>query len=336
MSTLNKLKPQENLADNRIAVYIAGDSKVYFPAVVAIESIQRMNPHLPLDFYISFDEEDLTAEHVEMFSRYRIDFVPTRKLNAFGSVDELPMMKEEQWPQHVFYNWLMPDFLYNIGYRYALKADYDLLCMSPYKLFDIQGHKSLFQASLFTVNLEEQGVPQTVAVNLGLPESVLLRTEYFNAGFASINLTRYSQLKVFNHFSMVYGLLMKECPDVPNAEQAAWALTCARVQEGLTTIDRSYNHRATTLPQLDHEGRAIIKNLHFVTHNKPWRAPNYKYLRGYVGIGRTCLYIYREAWLKAASRIPGFNRHVDVPVPDDLESIGVLATVLGEHYRQKR
>lgn len=336
MSTLANLGRQEDPIENRIAVYVAGDSKVYFPALVAMESIQRMNPHLPLDFYISFDEEDLTAEHVEMFSRYRIDFVPTRKLKEFGSVDELPMMKEEQWPQHVFYNWLMPDFLYSVGYRYALKADYDLLCMSPYKLSDIYGHESLFRASRFTVNLEAQGVPPDVAVKLGLAESALLRTEYFNAGFASINLTRYSELRIFSHFSMVYGLLMKECPDVPNAEQAAWALTCADVQEGLETIDRSYNHRATTLPRLDHEGRAIIKNLHFVTHNKPWRPPNYKYLRGYVGIGRTCLYIYREAWLKAASRISGFNRHVDVPVPDDLESTGVLAIVLGEHYRQKR
>lgn len=321
-------------AARRFAVYVSGDSAVYFPGLVALESIRRLNPHLPLDLFMSFPEAALAPEHVAGFDEVGITFIPAAELDAIAATGHMRTMREGQWPVEVFHNWVMPLYLERRGYTHAIKADYDILCMSPYALADVTPHDHVFAAAVFNVDLKAQGVPEDL-----LPDSSrapLENVPYFNAGFAAINLAEYGRTEALAEFKRLYSAIVKRSPSVPAAEQAAWALFCAANEGTLAAIDDSYNVRATTLPRVSSDGRAMIRNAHFVTHNKPWRPPNYRYLANYVPSKRTCVYIYREAWLRAAERLPGFARHVSVPPPDELTTLGTLSTVFAEHYRQAR
>lgn len=323
-----------NSAGERVAVYIAGNSDIFFPALVALDSIQKMNLHLPLDMFVIFDEEDLSQEHVKVFAQYGISFVPTEEILKHGTTEDLPLMKEGQWPAHVFHNWIAPLYFSAEGYKYAIKADYDLLCMSPYRGADIFGFEALFHASVFNVGLANQGVTAEVAERNYVDPAKLKSVPYFNVGFAAINLDRYRDEKILDAFKSAYSDIVVTNPNVPNAEQAATALLCLTGDNRLAPVDPSYNVRTTTLPKLDANGNAQIRNLHYLTHNKPWRKPNYTYISGYVPAQRTCIYIYRDAWLQQAASYPGFEKYVETGAPDALTTLGVLTKVLAEHYRQ--
>ncbi|SMY04853.1 Lipopolysaccharide biosynthesis protein, LPS:glycosyltransferase [Brevibacterium aurantiacum] len=324
------------LNSDRIAVFVAGNSAIYFPALVALRSIRRLNRHLPLDFFVSFEEADLSAEHAKMFDDYQITFVPSRELASIESLDSFDLMHEGRWPKHVFYNWVMPMYLRSLGYNHAVKVDYDILCMSPYMLEDICDSSSVFSACVFSQDLLREGITASVCEAFGADFNRQDEARYFNAGFAAINIVEYTERDFFSRFQAAYSLLMTDCPSIPNAEQVAWSLVCASDPQVLRNIDHSYNVRTTTLPVLNRDGSARIRNLHFVTHNKPWLPADFTYLDRYVPRGRTSVYIYREAWLREASCIPGFSKFVSSGVPGVLDTVGLLSRVLGAHYVYER
>lgn len=325
-----------NLNSGRIAVFVAGNSAIYFPALVALTSISRFNKHLPLDFFISFDEDDLTAEHASAFDNFGIKFVPSDSLESIESLNSFELMHEGRWPKHVFYNWIMPIYLDGLGYEFALKVDYDVLCMSPYRYSDIADGASVFNACVFTQNLLKEGIVESVCNAFGADFAQQNKARYFNAGFAAVHIPAYVRSNFFSRFQSAYSMIMQDCPSVPNAEQVAWSLVCAADPVVLRNIDHSYNVRATTLPELKDDGSALIRNVHFVTHNKPWLPADFTYLHRYVPRRRTSVYIYREAWLREASRLPGFNKYVPVGEPEDADTIGLLARVLKAHYAHDR
>lgn len=322
---------------DRAAVYIAGDSKIFFPAIVAFESIQKNNRHLPLDYYLFFEQEGLTEEMKAEIFRLGIRFVSSNELTAHGDTSDLAPMTESRWPEHVFHNWIAPVYLAEHGYTHVVKADFDLLCVAPYDWEDITSDTHIFSAVSFPANMVGQNVTQEMARDLGISNpDVITKLDYFNVGFVGINAARYKNENLLAQFKNAYKILETAEKPVPNAEQAATALIAAASENGVRNINENYNVRITTLPRVDATGRADIRNIHYLTHNKPWKPANFTYLDRYVPAKRTAVYMYRDIWHKHASKNPLFSEYVDIEAQDDLQTLGILSKVYSEHYRQGR
>ncbi|UTT40313.1 hypothetical protein NMP99_03115 [Glutamicibacter mishrai] len=322
---------------DRVAIYVAGDSNIFFPALVAIESIQRHNRHLPLDYYLFFEEEGLTGEMQAELHKAGIRYVASSELAKHGDTSDLAPMVDSRWPEHVFHNWIAPNYLASLGYKHVVKADFDLLCVAPYDLADLVSDSHLFSAVTFPVDLVHQGVNEGMARNLGFEDlAPLKRSPYFNVGFVGINAERYFKEGLLAKFKQAYKELESANPPVPNAEQAATALIALAADNGVRHIDPNYNVRATTVPSVLADGRADIRNIHYLTHNKPWKPANFTYLDRYVAAERTCVYMYRDIWHKEASKHPLFSKYVPIEPQDDLHTLGILSRAFGEHYRQGR
>jgi lipopolysaccharide biosynthesis glycosyltransferase len=313
----------------RIAVYIAGDSKIFFPALVAFDSIQKYNRHLPFDYYMVFEGEGLTPQMKRSLLQRDIAFIDTAELEEHGTVDDLPVMGENRWPKHVFYNWLVPLKLHAADYKYAIKADYDLLCVGPYDLDDVQNPGNTIAALEFEVDLPAEGVKAEHLRDIVNPK----RASYYNAGFVAINLDRYMAADTFGKFKTAYARIHADGNKVINAEQAALSIVAAKDSTPIKRLDASYNQRIVYPPRIDDEGQPIIRNIHYLTQNKPWLPPNFSYLDHYVKIGRTTVYMYRSIWQRYAAGVEGFSDFVDIKPDSDLDSIVIMTKVLQAHLK---
>lgn len=320
---------------DRVAIYVAGDSNIFFPALVAIESIQRHNRHLPLDYYLFFEEEGLTEEMQAELHKAGIRYVASSELAKHGDTSDLAPMVDSRWPEHVFHNWIAPNYLASLGYKHVVKADFDLLCVAPYDLADLVSDSHLFSAVTFPVDLTRQGVTSDMASRIGVEnDDALKHVAYFNVGFVGVNADRYTREGMLAKFKEAYKELESANPPVPNAEQAATALIAMSAQDGVRHINPNYNVRATMLPPVLDDGRADIRNIHYLTHNKPWKPANFTYLDRYVPAKRTCVYMYRDIWHKTASEHPLFGKYVNIEPQNDLMTLGILSKTYDAHYRQ--
>lgn len=68
------------------AAYIAGDERIFFPALVALVSLEKRNPGT-FDRFMIFDGSKLTRRMREILVRYRVRFVDSRSLGGVDEVD---------------------------------------------------------------------------------------------------------------------------------------------------------------------------------------------------------------------------------------------------------
>lgn len=320
---------------NRIAVYIVGDAGIFYPGLVALRSIQDHNSTNPFDYFMCFDGRDLTGEMDAVLQEHNIQFVDIADLKTYGSVDDLTVMKENRFPVHVFCNWLFPYWLHDRGYQEALKADYDLLCVGRYYLPELMpGEEATVSALRFDADLLGMGVTHDALRELDVPvvagKAVI---PYYNAGVVGINVNRYVEAGTFGFFRYAYLTVQADGASVMNAEQAALAIV-AHHSDGIKNIPTAYNQRITILPELDLEGRPVLKNIHFLTLNKPWKNPDYKYLDGYVQRGRTSVYIYRDIWHHYARTVPGYTKYVSAHSPTPLDTLAMYTTLLTAYHKR--
>lgn len=320
---------------DRIAVYVAGDAGIYFPGLVALTSIQKHNASHPFDYYMCFDGPDLTSEMADALAKHDIHFVDTADLNEYGDVHTLPAMGERRWPVHVFYNWVIPQWLHDQGYQTAIKADYDLLCTGRYYMPDIHPGEHTIAALTFPVDLIGQGVPTGSLTEAGIAvENGKAAAPYYNAGFVTINLKRFVGADTFTEFRRVYQSIHKDGAKVVNAEQAALAIVAYQDDMPLKSIPEPYNQRIVHLPALDAEGMPVLKNVHYLTQNKPWLPPDYRYLKGYTETGRTAVYLYRNLWHEYAHTLEGYSSRYGATPPKALEILGMHTEILRAYHQR--
>ena len=320
----------------RLAVYIAGDHNIFFPAVVALDSIRKHNNNHPFDYYVSFKIEHLTNRMQQILDSYNITFVDVAEFDQFGSVNGLKLMHENRWPEELFYNWIAPYYFAKIGYEYALKVDYDILCLGEYQLPRLLNPASTFAGLTWDLNLLKEGLSENHLKALDIPTLDPEKVPYFNAGFVAINLKRYVDGETFKHFKDIYSAIQSGDTAVNMTEQVALAITAFVDGSPVTRLDETYNTRITTLPKLTTDKKPIIRNIHYITQNKPWRSVDFRYLEGYTKAHKTCLYMYRNAWLNYASQVDGFSEFVEIKAPTELDTIGMYAEIFASHYRLEK
>lgn len=322
------LNPFQKSSPSRFAVFTAGDINILFPALIALKSIRENNLIHPLDLFIIFPLQDLTEDISEELRKRGIHYVPSEAIREHGSIDDLPLMNEGRWPKEVFDNWAAPNYFANAGYEYAIKVDYDLLCIGHYALDELMPSGSPIAGCVFPVHLKNQGVTQHALESLSLgPETPLENNPYINVGFVSFNCHLYRETGFFDTFKKYYSALSSLDTPVANCEQAAISLMCSSNVTSIKNIAPSYNVRITLLPKIDLSSdgpSARVKNLHYLTANKPWLPADFKYLDRYAEIGRTSVYLYRQIWLNFASKDPLFDTFVTFDCSDQKELSNLL------------
>lgn len=312
---------------DRIAVYVVGDSRIFFPGLVALRSVQDNNVSNPFDYFMCFDGKDLTGEMDAVLREHDIRFVDIAVLHDYGSVDDLTLMEEQRFPAHVFCNWLFPYWLHDLGYQEALKVDYDLLCVDRYYLPELMPGAMTVSALKFDADLVRTGVSLEALAELDIPVAEgRAIVPYYNAGVVGMNVKEYVSRGTFAFFRYAYMTVLERSESVKNAEQVALAIV-AYHGDGIKGIPTAYNQRITILPELSPAGLPILKNIHYLTQNKPWLKPDYRYLNGYAKLGRTGVYIYRDMWHRYAATVPGYTKYVSAHSPSPMETLAMYTTV---------
>ncbi len=313
----------------KIALFVAGDKNIFFPAVVALSSIDKSNPGV-FDLYICFDGNDLTAEMQEVLDYYNIRFIPKRDLEAFGSIENLPLMKEGKWPLEIFLNWVLPKFFGAAGYRISIKADYDILGTAPYDISEIDPGEKILSGLTFDVNFEKEGVSKEL---LGSWEQRGIYRKgvrsYINAGFVVFNNKLYSEFDFYNKLKDVFVEVVNECPGVKLAEQVAAAIVLSSV--GVKEVPASYNQRVLWGSFVDEKLLPDIKNIHYITSSKPWRPFDRKLVPYFVKNRQAIIFSYRAIWLAKASENPWFDKFC-TEQPLTLEQILGLNIIVCHRY----
>ena len=318
---------------NKVALFIAGDENIFFPAIVAMESIKKNNPGV-FDYFICFDGSKLDSNMSAIIDASKINFVDSKVLSGYVNLDDFKSMSEGIWPVEVFLNYAMPVYLKKIGYKYSCKADYDILCVSKYDIEEIIPGENALSGWCGAVNLGLQNVPEAVIADLVSDAIIRSRhVDYMNVGFILFNNEYYVDNKLLDRFSKFYHYLCNKCPDAMLLEQIAFSLLLSSLNGQFTKISESYNHRVLSSKDTDSDLMFDVKNIHYITRCKPWKPLVINTIKWFVGNHGGCLFSYRNAWLEFAETVDGFERYCSERKLNTMQLIGLQMVVSREYNR---
>jgi lipopolysaccharide biosynthesis glycosyltransferase len=294
---------------DKVALFIAGDERIYFPALVTMLSIKAHNPDV-FDYFICFDGCKLTHEMASVFQANEISFIDKSKLKKFGVEEKFKPMSEGNWPIEVFYNYVLPIYLRDAGYKYSVKADYDLLCINKYNLDDILPRRATLGGLSAKVSLTDQGLTVNTLEDLVAQEKITRSaTDYMNVGFITFNNDKYVEADCLESFVGLYQYLAEKNPQAKLLEQIAFSLLLYKLQGDYISFTDAYNHRVLWAKPVEADLTYDVKNIHYITQFKPWRPIDLPLLRRVIYRNRGCLFSYRNLWLEFAESVPGFHSH---------------------------
>lgn len=305
--TQQKAKPLRYTKLKKSAIFIAGDENIYFPALVAIESIREHNPDV-FDYFMCFSGDKLTPYMERTLRGKDIHFMDIRELGRYGINEKFSAMSEGHWPVEVFYNYVIPMHLGELGYDYSYKVDYDILCTGKYNLEEIQPTAVGISGWSNKLNLSSPGVPRNVIDALKSKGMISSETvSYMNVGFIGFNNKIYAQKDMFGTFTEAYKYLHEACPQAKLLEQIAFALLLESTNGEFISVSEAYNHRVLATRHSDGEFNFDTKNIHFITKFKPWRKLEKDKFRWFIFNGGNHLFLYRNIWLEFAEKVDGFE-----------------------------
>jgi len=321
---VGQAKATGDAARPRTAVFIAGDKNIFFPAVVAMRSVQVHNPGR-FDYFLSFDEADFTDRMREITDRYDINFLNSRGIDRANRAFDLDKM-EGFWPVEINLNWLLPEHLHGFGYAYSIKLDYDILCVGAYDDLDRYWPRDVAYAA---VHIKAREWPDEIPGHLNRDLNLdLAKTLYSNAGFIVFNNAICRQESFYDKFENAHHFLIDNAPDVALREQAALAIVSAGFG-GIADIPTRYNHR---IPRFRREagGGPPLVNIHYIGEQKPWRPLEYGIAEALVGRGRGILLFFFPVWLEFAASVEGFTEFCEVRPYTAMDVLGLARGVINE------
>jgi len=317
----------------KVAIFVAGDKNIFFPAVIALNSIIENNPDL-FDAFISFPKKDLTNEMVDALEYYKINYIDSSLLEEESSIEDMPLMMEMNWPKEIFLNWVFPYFLLENGYEYSIKVDYDILCLDSYDIDEIIPKDNVMSGLQINVDLQGQGLNKEFLNELseeGLYDKSI--DSYINVGFVCINNKLYCELDFFGRLKTIYIKMLTACPQTELAEQAAVAIALSTTN-GVFKISGEYNQRIRWASLIKPDLKPSIKNIHYITKMKPWLPLERSAIRDFTKRKQGMVFLYRSIWLHAASKSPWFNSFCSQKKLEPIEELG-LTTVVCHWYNHR-
>lgn len=316
------------------AIFVAGDENIFFPALVALDSMVAHNPG-KFDPYICFNKENLTDVMSQALEHHNIGFVDSKQLKAYEAIGSLKEMKEGRWPIEIFMNWALPEYFLTLGYKNSIKVDYDILCIAPYNIAEIYPENSIARGLVIDVDFKREGIPEDF-LNLAISEGkvALEKSCYVNAGFVTFNNKKCEEFDFFNKLISTYSYISNACPDANLTEQIALAFVLSTYENGVEKISASYNHRVRWGVQVDEKLLPTAKNIHYITSVKPWNPFDRTKMKQFVNIKQGVLFAFRAIWLEQAAKCPWFSTFCKESPMSQVKTLG-LTIVLCHTYNSR-
>ena len=314
----------------QIPLFVCGDENIFFPAVVALSSIERHNPGV-FELYLCVDSSKVSADQRQLLTTYGIRLFDTRPLLKRVPRIGFRTLRETRWPLDLFVNWVVPEEFAKMGYRHSIKCDYDVLCVGKYDLDQLLVHGREFLSGLvYRSNLTFCKVPANVQKQLETDGRYNPKSrEFINAGFVVFDNYQYTEARLLEEFGSVYRLLYESNDAIHLLEQTAFGICLSTRLDRLKPLDASYNRRVLALLETRDDLTFDAKNIHYITRNKPWKPINMKRLSRSVEEGQGALFAYRNMWLRYACGVEGFERYCDQRPLSDEESLGLMMRIIG-------
>lgn len=307
---------------DRVVAYAAGDHRIVFPAVVALQSLEDHNPG-EYHRIICFDGADLTAEHRDTMDRHGIEFLDARTVPDFNRVKQMPLMQEGRWPAEVFLNWALPEHLATLGWRYSLKFDYDVVCVNP-----VDAVAKAIEAGTAVAyrRLGTRYKAPSAEIAAAFEEKTgreFPTSNKINVGVAFFDNEAMKQAGYFDAFLKAYGALMEIAPQMYATEQIALAAVSHDFGEAFRGLPANMNRFARPFKS-KFEPEADIRIVHYNGNLKPWKTIEPRHYRMAERRGEISHLLLREMWLQQAQHIHGFAEYTDQRPVQPLELLRLV------------
>jgi len=316
------------------ALFVAGDERIFFPALVALDSIKANNPD-QFDCFICFDGSKLTSEMTAALEYHQIQFIDSKLLGVDEKISQLPKMNEGRWPIEILLNWALPEYFYAKGYKHSIKVDYDILCIRPYVLSDVLPQRTVARGLVFDINVEKEGVSKHV-IQTAIKEGIFKEgvRAYMNAGFIAFNNQLCEESRFFERLLKIYSFISIHSPGAKLIEQLAVFFTFTTFDGGVEELDALYNHRVRWGVLVDENLHLTAKNIHYITSIKPWSPFDRLAIRSFVNARQGVLFSYRAIWLEYAAKSPWFKSFCNEEPMSQEQTLG-MNIIIFHNYNQR-
>lgn len=280
---------------SELAVFIAADHRVVRSSIVAFESFRRFHPDIPR-FYCSSLEKIKPAD---------LQLLQDHDITHLDLEVEYEFKSSKGWPREVFWNYKAPAVLGNLGFKYSIKFDNDLLVQKKIDFDKILPSQQIYSGIDHGASVAEYICKDPVffTEEFGFTKAEL-EFPYTNTGFLVFNNGLYVEHDVWGKMVDFFDrILRKKTADIFFADQALFAFVTAKLGSSMwKPIHSSYNYLIHYPANHNDFARAKSSTtLHF-TGPKPWRGLTLRWFRKHPKI-----FWFRRLWQDYTTHSTVFN-----------------------------
>lgn len=241
----------------KLCYYIAGDENILIPALVTLASVNRFNK---VDSYIFTDNPNVSDELLKIIEKYEIKLINNEILSQFFINFEFSVFG--RWPKHVWLNYIIPEYLKKLNYDYAIKLDYDILCVNKPNIECILPSYEEVMSIALRFPLKFIEFKETDIKLSDLYPINEFKT--LNAGVICINIHSYIDNKIIEKLHSIYRSIV-QYKATEYVEQLSLALLQPELAHDFKDLPLQYNFR-TAFSRTPKN----VTFIHFNTSFKPW------------------------------------------------------------------
>lgn len=249
-----------------ISAYIAGDKNIVYPAIVTLMSVKKYNKDI--DCFIVTECDFINEEQKVFCKNNNITLIDIKEVDDSNYLANFSDMK--RWPFQIFINYLVPVYLKEkYGYDYAIKLDYDMLCIDFFDIEEILPKSKnvltvVFKSKLSSYITKEEKIKIEKYCQL----KVVDEHTSCNVGTIVIDLAEYAKLGIHVIFLELYKIFSIQNFILVNetVEQFIFGLIQSKINCKFKKLDATYNCRPGVIKKLPNK----VKILHYNTIFKPW------------------------------------------------------------------
>lgn len=287
----------------KTVLYVAGDENIILPSLVFFKSIREHNEYFPL--YIITETKKIPQKYKIFARNNSIEIIDTGDLDKHNTEYIEKFSRMGRWPRHVFYNWLAPRYFHNVGFDYAIKADYDMLCLNKIILSEIIPNQeeviTVLRKAKIKAKLDKQSFANICShLNLDFPEEA----RSANVGLVVFNLSTWNKLNLEELYINIYLYLKNRIPEWngqiinETLEQLAFACLQGRTKTLFKSLPEEYNYRPIFARSIN-----LPVFVHYNTPLKPWHEIDYQIASKYNPVGVISQLILNHKWQTFAAKI---------------------------------
>lgn len=252
----------------KYCAYVAGDKNIIYPAIVLFLSIKRFH-HSDLDFFIITESDSANEEQKQICKDNNIKVVDLSALNAEDYLNNFDSFG--RWPKEIFYNYYAPIYFHEkFNYKYAIKMDYDMLCVDKLNFDEIQPSKKEIITVLLKNKISKHLSKNDIDKIQRLENCTITDVQRTaNVGFIVFDLEQYVNNKVHEIYLRIYQLFINEKINIKFNETLE-QLGFGFIQTVLNTTFKQLPHNYNFRPGVFNNGdsQTIV---HYTTILKPWK-----------------------------------------------------------------